>query len=233
MRRRRYQPLRVRFLGRLPTVTLIAVASLGCDGDVKKVPEAQRSRSQAVAAKGAPTEETSAASAVASAPPSPKQPRELCVGQLAKPGVALPTAALDRAAAPGADKPPAEPSVRGGWTWVNLWAAWCVPCKEEIPRLRAWEQKLGKRLAVVFVSLDDDERQLMGFLQGQPQGGLKRTYWLREGEGRTKWLKSVELEADPELPAHVLLDPQGKVRCRFMGAVDDSDFPSVAKLVGG
>ena len=48
----------------------------------------------------------------------------------------------------------------GGFTWVNFWAAWCVPCREEIPRLMGWQKKLtgtGKSFRLHFVSVDDDE----------------------------------------------------------------------------
>src|SRR5262245_36951495 len=29
------------------------------------------------------------------------------------------------------------------WRWVNVWATWCKPCVEEMPRLAKWREKLG------------------------------------------------------------------------------------------
>lgn len=115
----------------------------------------------------------------------------------------------------------------GKWTWVNLWAAWCGPCKEEIPRLKSWEQKLGGTMSVAFVSLDDDERQMTKFLEAQPAGGLRATYWAPEGKPRAAFLSELRLRADPQLPMQILVDPQGVVRCVIDGAVDDGDFTQV------
>ncbi len=119
----------------------------------------------------------------------------------------------------------------GKWTWVNFWAAWCVPCREEIPRLKAWEQRLGARLRVEFVSIDDDQRQLEQFLNGQPSGGLRASFWLKEGKEREDWLLAAAVDPDPELPLHLLVDARGKVRCKVQGAVEDADFAAVQALV--
>jgi thiol-disulfide isomerase/thioredoxin len=44
---------------------------------------------------------------------------------------------------------------------VNLWATWCVPCREEMPALNALEKDLGSdRFEVVAINIDtgDDEK---------------------------------------------------------------------------
>ena len=152
-------------------------------------------------------------------------------------GRAMPTSDISRASSPGVAQPPKALPVGGGkWTWVNFWAAWCVPCKEEIPRLVSWAKKLnqsGIPFRLVFITLDDDARQLEQFLRGESAGGLQSTYWLREGEEREKWLKGVGWDSDPKLPAHLLVDPQGKLRCVIDGAVEDDDYGQVVGLLRG
>ena len=84
---------------------------------------------------------------------------------------------------------------------------------------------------LVFLSLDDDERQLEQFLASQPEQGVRSTYWLREGHERDDWLAGIGLGKDPQLPAQLLVDPHGKVRCSVTGAVEDQDYAEIAAIV--
>jgi thiol-disulfide isomerase/thioredoxin len=128
----------------------------------------------------------------------------------------------------------ALPPARGRWTWLNFWAAWCGPCKEEMPRLETWQDKLSKAgtaVRFVFVSLDDDQRQLQDFLERQPQDGVRSSLWLPEGPNRTSVLTGLRMKSAPELPAQALIDPTGHVRCFVQGAVEDGDYAEIADLV--
>ncbi len=43
---------------------------------------------------------------------------------------------------------------------LNLWATWCVPCREEMPALNALEKEMGNdkfQLVPVTIDNDDDE----------------------------------------------------------------------------
>jgi thiol-disulfide isomerase/thioredoxin len=214
-------------------LVVAGTALVACD-DKPTPPSAPQARSQGVAATDpaspAPVVTASAASAASAAPHA-----VLCEHQLGKPGKDLPKTSISRAG--NVSSLPEKPTVGGGsWTWLNLWAAWCVPCKEEMPRLRSWEAKTaGERtpLRVEFVSMDDDQRQLESFLSAQPATGLHASYWLQDGNEREAWLKGAGFDGQPELPAHVLVDPNGKIRCRQQGAMDDTDFGEVVKIIRG
>jgi thiol-disulfide isomerase/thioredoxin len=220
------------------SIALLALGAAACDspGDKKPV-SAPLERSQIVEAKAGdrpagPSKPTELTPAAASAPP--KAPRALCAGQMASPGRAAPKKPLSQSVAGGEAALPEALPLGGGYTWVNFWAAWCAPCKEEIPRLLRFQQELAKTspgFKLAFVSLDDDERQLTAFLAGQAASGLRRSWWLKEGKEREEWLKAGGLESDPELPFHLLFDPKGKLRCVVKGAVEDSDLASLKALV--
>jgi len=90
----------------------------------------------------------------------------------------------------------------------------------------------GVLLELAFVSIDDDERQLVRFLDGQPAAGVKASYWLPEGSGRSSWLGALGLKETPDLPAHALVAPSGQVACVIQGAVEDRDYPAVAAFLG-
>ena len=213
----------------------LVLATFACDtANDKKSVSAPLERSQVVEAK--PGQATTVAATVtpAAASAAPKPPRALCAGQMSAPGRAAPKKPISQSLAAGEAALPEALPIGAGFTWVNFWAAWCAPCKEEIPRLLRFQQELAKSspgFKLSFISLDDDERQLAAYLASQSPSGLRRTYWLKEGKEREEWLKAAGLELDPELPFHLLFDAKGKLRCVVKGAIEDSDFSSLKALV--
>jgi thiol-disulfide isomerase/thioredoxin len=225
-------------MGRLPLVSLglLLCAALGCENQERKATFTTRERSQAVEASSTATaaQPSAAAEAPVKAAKTPEKPRRsLCGGRLEE-GRSLPKKRVSKVSASNGKELPAQlAAAKAGFTWINFWAAWCAPCKEEIPRLLGWERQLasGKKVKfdVAFVSIDDDERQLRAFLDGSSD--LRSTYWLREGTERDEWMSAAGLEQDPELPIHLLVDSEGKIRCRVQGAVEDSDFSDLVRLL--
>jgi thiol-disulfide isomerase/thioredoxin len=223
---------------RVALALLACAACFGCDEDDQRQAPASdnlTSRGQAVQAK--PEVATASAPAkTAEAPHATGAPGALCSASSPSAGKELPEQDLAQRSAGLSPLPDRIAVGNGEWTWINLWAAWCVPCKQEIPMLREWEQKLSKGpkpLRVVFVSLDDDERQLTQFLKNQPTTGIKASYWLREGRERVEWLKALRVDPDTQLPGHFLVDPQGVVRCFISGAVEPADFPRLQQILAG
>jgi thiol-disulfide isomerase/thioredoxin len=201
----------------------------------------------------------------ASAPAAVANPRSQAAGAEAasspNPAPASAPAAEAHAAPPAADEPagplcdqkfeaaaaralplPAGATVRRGppvrgaaWTWVNLWAAWCKPCKEEMPLLVEWAQALrarGAPLKVVFVSLDDDERQLQRYLKAEGAGIDGEVLWASDAAGRARFLQGAGLATPPTLPAQILLDPQGRMRCLRSGSVTRRDLDEATRTFG-
>lgn len=209
----------------------LPLALAGCPDDSGPAPPpALTSRNNAVIAAsgkpGAPASATPAAS-------TKSAPRDVCAGQKEHPG---PRGSLKNKAAPGADPLPGSVAFGAGkWIWLNFWAAWCGPCKEEMPRLISWQEKLRKAgvlIDLVFVSLDDDERQLERFIEGQPTSGVRASYWLPEGGTRTTFLSSLNVKDTPELPLQALVSPAGQLACTVQGAVEDRDYESIAGFLG-
>ena len=188
-------------------------------------------RANVVAAKETATPPAPSATASVAAHPTGAQ-RQLCVGQSPRPA---PKGTLKVASAADATPPPANlPIGVGKWVWINLWAAWCGPCREEMPRLAAWQEKLraaGVLIDLAFVSMDDDERETRRFLEAQPANGVRATYWLPENE-RSGWLGALGLKSSNQLPIHALVAPSGQVACVIEGAVEDRDYPAIAAFVG-
>lgn len=214
--------------------TFAALMATGCGDNSAKpdlAPPPSNNRSNAVAAKDAGAAAQTAPKPTTAAVSAPA--RQLCVGQAQRPA---PKGAVRSAAAPGAaGLPGTVPFGVGKWVWVNLWAAWCGPCKEEMPRLIAWKDKLsaaGVLIDLAFVSLDDDERQFQRFLENQPQNGVRASYHLPDGDQRTSWLAALGVKESPQLPVQALVAPSGQVACVIEGAVEDRDYPAIAAFLG-
>jgi thiol-disulfide isomerase/thioredoxin len=244
MRRGVDQPQRLRFMGRLPTLNLacprvplllVALLATSCQNDATKAAAraGSRERSEVVAApEGARETKPVPLPSAARLPAQPTLARKVCDGQLGKPGRDLTKRTLFRKFAPGAKIPPTSLGT-GKWLWINLWAAWCAPCKEEMPRLSSFAVRLadsGRDVTLAFVSLDDDERQLEQFLAAASEGTPRATYWLRDGRERDEWLTAIAMPKAPELPVHLLVDPRGKLRCVVNGAIDDGDYAELASV---
>ena len=230
-------------MGRLQAVVPLFIAlAAACDrggssaGAAASSSSGTSTRSDQVLA-AAPSAAATGAPASESAPhaaPAPRA-RKLCQGDDSAKGRALPKTPTSHLEAAGAPRISGDLSAsHGQWLWVNFFAAWCAPCKQEMPRLVEWRDKLAKAgtpIHLVFISLDDDQRELQTFLDGQPEAGVRSALWLPEGSTRTRWLKSLRMKSDPELPEQTLVDPQGRVRCFIEGAVDDGDYSEIAALV--
>src|SRR6185437_11636115 len=53
---------------------------------------------------------------------------------------------------------------KGRVVLVNFWAAWCVPCAEEVPQFVALQKKYqGEGLQVIGISVEDDAGKLRDF----------------------------------------------------------------------
>jgi thiol-disulfide isomerase/thioredoxin len=214
-------------MGRLPIVTVVlcALGAGSCDDQPK--PTTTRARTDAVT--GRATGKT--ATAAPSAAPAPKAPRKICAGQTKRDG---PEAIEDARAASGATKP-GTLELGKRWVWINVWAAWCEPCKKEMPMLIAWRDQLRKAgidLELAFVSIDDDERELTRFLDKQPETGVRASYWIPDGDARQKWFESIGKSEIPPLPVHAFVDPDGKLACVAEGTLEPTDLPSVKRLLG-
>lgn len=112
---------------------------------------------------------------------------------------------------------------------VNLWATWCVPCRQELPALQILHERMGDSLAVVGVSIDgagaaDD---VIGFLRDL---NVDFPVWLDPDQRFVRRFRTVGV------PETFLLDARGVVRRVWIGRFDPLDQGSlvaIQEMVGG
>ena len=102
---------------------------------------------------------------------------------------------------------------RGRWVLVNLWASWCIPCREEAPVLeRFYRDRRGDGTTVVGINVQDNQDDAGAFLRDHPT-----TYpQLRSvGNERSSAFGSTGV------PENFLVDPRGRLALIWRGPVDD------------
>jgi len=95
---------------------------------------------------------------------------------------------------------------------LNFWATWCPPCVEELPSLEVMQERMRSRGVVVLgVSIDVDENAYHRFIRERgvnfvtvrdPQQKVAQLY------GTSGW------------PETYIIDRQGVIRRKFVGAVE-------------
>jgi thiol-disulfide isomerase/thioredoxin len=107
---------------------------------------------------------------------------------------------------------------------VDIWAAWCEPCRAMMPETA----KMAKRLApegfkYITVTIDNPEElnYAQKFLRktGAPFPG-----YYRKAKDDEAWVKAVDARWTGSLPALFLYDRQGKKVKSYIGAVPASQL---------
>jgi peroxiredoxin len=100
---------------------------------------------------------------------------------------------------------------RGKPVLLNFWATWCPPCVQEVPALVALQQQMGDRVTVLAVSMDEDADAYKAFTAKRMPGVLT----VRDPDH-----KSSALYGTFAYPESFLIDKDGKIQRRFIGAVE-------------
>jgi cytochrome c biogenesis protein CcmG/thiol:disulfide interchange protein DsbE len=102
---------------------------------------------------------------------------------------------------------------RGQVVVLNFWATWCAPCVEEVPSLVEMQRRLkAKGVTVLAVSVDVDQNAYRQFVKDH---NVNLGVTVRDPSG-----KSNELYGTFKFPETYIIDRNGVMRRKFIGAVD-------------
>lgn len=98
---------------------------------------------------------------------------------------------------------------RGKVVLLDFWAAWCAPCRMEMPNvIRVYEEFHKKGFEIIGVSLDDEKAKFQGFVS------QNKMTWPQIFEGRGWGSGIAQSYAVNAIPATFLIDKKGILRYR-------------------
>jgi cytochrome c biogenesis protein CcmG/thiol:disulfide interchange protein DsbE len=110
---------------------------------------------------------------------------------------------------------PGEGSIadyRGRWVLVNLWASWCVPCRQEAPELDHFAERYRARgVSVLGINVQDNSDDALSFLR---DNGVAYRQLRSVGDDRSAAFGSTGV------PENFLVDPHGRLALIWRGPVD-------------
>jgi len=100
-------------------------------------------------------------------------------------------------------------------TIINLWALWCAPCREELPRLQDVSTENSEILDVVGVNIGDDFGKTTAYIK---EAGLTfPMYWDETGD----LLTALKV---PSVPATLAVNEDGDIIWFHLGALSASEL---------
>lgn len=104
-------------------------------------------------------------------------------------------------------------TLRGKVVFLNFWATWCPPCREEIPSMILLNQKMaGKPFQMLAVSIDEGGKEAVSaYLK---KNGFSLPY-LNDKEQKTAQLYGIT-----GVPETFIIDRQGLLAKKIVGGMD-------------
>jgi thiol-disulfide isomerase/thioredoxin len=107
---------------------------------------------------------------------------------------------------------------------VNFWARWCVPCRDEIPELRAVAQaNRAKGLTVLGIGLEDNVPHVQDFIKA-----YEMDYPLLFAQSQGIELMKTLGNSKAGLPFTVFIDRKGMIVGHKLGRISRSQLDAAA-----
>lgn len=111
---------------------------------------------------------------------------------------------------------------KGKYVYIDVWATWCAPCRQQIPSLQKVEEKYrGKKIEFVSISVDmkKDSEKWKKLVKDEALGGIQL---IADNAFKSDFVVAYGINS---IPRFILIGPDGKI-------VDvDAPRPSDPKLI--
>lgn len=96
--------------------------------------------------------------------------------------------------------------LKGKYVYIDVWATWCGPCRQEIPFLKKAEEKYhGKNIVFVSISIDKlkDQEKWKTMIKEKELGGVQL---FADNDWNSKFVQDYKITG---IPRFILIDPNG------------------------
>lgn len=101
-------------------------------------------------------------------------------------------------------------SLQGKYVLIDFWGTWCGPCIEEMPKVKAYQEKYVDKLTILGVNQGDTKDKIAKFIT---PNNYTWTH-LMDGKGDANFVFKFNVAG---FPTKFIIDPEGKILHRFVG----------------
>jgi thiol-disulfide isomerase/thioredoxin len=97
---------------------------------------------------------------------------------------------------------------KGKYVYIDVWATWCGPCRQEIPFLKKAEEKYhGKNITFISISIDKlkDQEKWKTMIKEKELGGVQL---FADNDWNSKFVQDYKITG---IPRFILIDPKGNI----------------------
>lgn len=100
---------------------------------------------------------------------------------------------------------------KGKWVFVNFWATWCPPCRDEMPSMEMLNRRFKDEMVMIAISVDEDWNEVRRFF-GDTQPSFQVLWDRKKTTSR--------MYGTRKFPETFLIAPDGTVAAKFIGPRD-------------
>lgn len=113
-------------------------------------------------------------------------------------------------------------AVHGRVEVINVWASWCAPCRQEIPRLEAADRRAAPGVLFLGVDVKDSAAHARAFLAGRHVG------YPQVSDPTGRFARALHLFG---VPSTVVVDHAGRIRWRHDGELGAAEVRAMLARV--